>query len=67
MFNSSVSQLIINFAFIYSSIICHFRAIEYFNEKEILMALLLWFCALTSLMGAFRFKIAKIIKKLRKK
>ena len=66
MFNKSISQMIINFAFIYSSIVCHFKAIEYLNVGETFMAFFLWFCGATSFIAIFRFKIANIVKKLKK-
>ena len=38
MFSRKVSQLIITFAFFYSAIICHFKAIETFNEGNVLLS-----------------------------
>tara|TARA_Y100000991_G_scaffold120443_1_gene90866 strand:+ start:10 stop:240 length:231 start_codon:yes stop_codon:yes gene_type:complete len=70
MFSRKVSQLIITFAFFYSAIICHLKAIETLNEGNVLLALFLWFCAITSFMGGLRFQIAKLvikIKELKKK
>ena len=65
MFSRKISQLIITFAFFYSAIICHFKAIEFYNNHNFLMAYLLWFCAITSFLGALRFQIAKLVEKLR--
>jgi hypothetical protein len=64
--NRKISQLIITFAFFYSAIICHFKAIQFYNNQNFLMAYFLWFCAITSFLGALRFQIAKIVEKLRK-
>ena len=61
MINRNFSQIIITFAFLYSSLICHFEAMDKFNEKDIVMSILLWICSFSSLMGAFRFKIAKLV------
>ena len=63
--NRNISQLIVTLAFFYSSIVCHFKALELFNDQELLMSIFLWFCALTSFCGALRYQIAKIIYKLR--
>jgi len=65
MFNRNISQLIVTFAFFYSAIVCHFKALELLKNKEILLAIFLWFCALTSFLGAIRFQIAKIVKKIK--
>ena len=65
MINRNISQLIVTLAFFYSSLICHFKAFEVFEEKNFLLALFLWFCALTSFCGALRFQIAKLYYKLR--
>ncbi len=67
MFNRQMGQLIITFAFYYSALICHLKAMELFEKNENLLAFFLWFCAFTSLMGGLRFQIAKIVYKLRKK
>jgi hypothetical protein len=65
MLNRNISQLIVTFAFFYSSVICHFKAIEFHNNDQILLSYFLWFCALTSFLGALRFQIAKIVKKIK--
>ncbi|MBC11109.1 MAG: hypothetical protein CMP32_04265 [Rickettsiales bacterium] len=65
MFNRNISQLIVTFAFFYSSLICHFKALEFIEENQNLMAAFLWFCSLTSFLGALRFQIAKLVKKLK--
>ena len=65
MFNQRVSQIIVTFAFFYSAIICHFKAIETFKNGELLLSYFLWFCALTSFLGALRFQIAKLVKKIK--
>ena len=65
MFSRKVSQLIITFAFFYSAIICHFKAIETFNEGNILLSFFLWFCSITSFMGGLRFQIAKLVTKIK--
>ena len=64
MINRNISQLIVTLAFFYSSLICHFKAIEVFEEKI--------FCLLISLVlcfyffcGALRFQIAKLYYKIR--
>ena len=69
MFNSHVSQLIITFAFFYSTLVCYFKAHEFYIQGSNIMASILWFCALLSFLGALRFQIAKMvtfIKKLKK-
>ena len=53
MFNRNVSKLIVTFAFFYSAVICHFKAIEFYEKKEFLLSYFLWFCALTSFLGAY--------------
>tara|TARA_B100000029_G_scaffold441433_3_gene459258 strand:+ start:207 stop:419 length:213 start_codon:yes stop_codon:yes gene_type:complete len=65
MFNRKISQIIVTFAFFYSAIICHFKALELSENNEILLAIFLWFCALTSFLGAIRFQIAKLVKKIK--
>ena len=67
MFNRNISQLIVTFAFFYSAIVCHFKALELLKSEEILLAIFLWFCALTSFLGAIRFQIAKFVKKIKDK
>ena len=65
MFNRKLSQLIVTFAFFYSSIVCHLKAIELLEKGNIWVAIFLWFCALSSFLGALRFQIAKLFYKLR--
>ena len=65
MFNQKVSQIIVTFAFFYSAVICHFKAIETFKSGELFLSYFLWFCALTSFLGALRFQIAKLVKKIK--
>ena len=65
MINRNISQLIVTLAFFYSSIVCHFKALELFHNGQLFMSIFLWFCALTSFCGALRYQIAKIIYKLR--
>ena len=65
MQSKKISQLIVTFAFFYSAIICNFKALEVFEEGKILLSLFLWFCALSSFLGALRFQIAKIVKKIK--
>ena len=65
MFNQKVSQIIVTFAFFYSAIICHFKAIETFKNGELVLSYFLWFCALTSFLGALRFQIAKLVKRIK--
>tara|TARA_B100000989_G_scaffold282203_1_gene247055 strand:+ start:321 stop:536 length:216 start_codon:yes stop_codon:yes gene_type:complete len=67
MINRNISQLIITFAFIYSSIICHFEAMSRYQNGEMVVAYILWICALSSFLGALRFRIAKIINSFKKK
>ena len=57
-------QLIITIMFIYSAILCHFHASELKNSSDDLNAYLYWFFSLTAILGAFRFKIAKLIENL---
>ena len=66
MFNGNVSQLIITFAFFYSTLICHFKAHEFHIQGQNMLALALWFCALLSFLGALRFQIARIVEYLMK-
>ncbi len=65
MFNRKISQLIVTFAFFYSAIICHFKAIECFNNNDFFLSYFLWFCALTSFLGGIRFQIAKLVEKIK--
>ena len=65
MFSRKISQLIITFAFFYSAIVCHFKAIETYNEGDLFLSFFLWFCAITSFMGGLRFQIAKIVEKIK--
>ncbi len=65
MQSKKISQLIVTFAFFYSAIICNFKALEVFEEGKILLSVFLWFCALSSFLGALRFQIAKIVKKIK--
>ena len=65
MFNRKVSQIIVTFAFFYSAIICHFKAIETFQSGKLMLAFFLWFCALTSFLGGLRFQIAKLVNKIK--
>ena len=64
MINRNISQLIVTLAFFYSSLICHFKAMELLEENRTILALFLWFCSLTSFCGALRFQIAKIVYKI---
>ena len=64
MFSRKVSQLIY-ICILFSAIICHLKAIETFNEGNVLLALFLWFCAITSFMGGLRFQIAKLVTKIK--
>jgi len=65
MFSRKISQLIITFAFFYSAIVCHFKAIETYNEGDLFLSFFLWFCAITSFMGGLRFQIAKLVEKIK--
>ena len=65
MFNQKVSQIIVTFAFFYSAIMCHFKAMETFKNGELILSYFLWFCALTSFLGGLRFQIAKLVTKIR--
>jgi len=67
MFSRQLAQIIVTFAFLYSTIICHFKAIELLKNDQKLFAIFLWICATSSFLGAFRFPIAKIIYKIRGK
>ncbi len=65
MINRGISQLIVTIAFFYSSIICHFKAMELIEENKLFFAIFLWFCSFSSFCGALRFQIAKMVYKLR--
>ncbi len=65
MLYRNISKLIVTFAFFYSAIICHLKAIELYEKRELLLSYFLWFCSLTSFLGALRFQIAKIVEKLK--
>jgi len=67
MFSKQIGQLIVTFAFFYSTLACHLKAMELFEKNENFLAIFLWFCAFTSLMGGLRFQIAKIVYKLKGK
>ena len=64
MINRNIGQLIITFAFFYSSVICHFKALEFYNDQSLGLAIFLWICATSSFLGALRFQIAKVIYKI---
>ena len=65
MFSRKISQLIITFAFFYSAVVCHFKAIETYKDENILLSYFLWFCAVTSFAGGLRFQIAKLVSKIK--
>ena len=65
MLNNNISKIIITFAFFYSSLVCHFKAIEFIDMNKIFPAIFLWFCSFCSFCGALRFQIAKVIYKIR--
>ncbi len=65
MFSGKITQLIITFAFLYSSMICHFKASEVYNSGDIYLAIFLWVCSISSFLGGFRFQIAKIVYKIK--
>ena len=67
MFRSDISKVIVNFAFLYSSLICFFKGEDFYNQGEILYALFFWMCSLLSFLGALRFQIAKFVNFLRGK
>ena len=52
MFNRNISKLIVTFAFFYSAVICHLKAVEFYEKKDLFLSYFLWFCALTSFLGA---------------
>ena len=64
MINSKLSQLIVTMAFFYSAIVCHFKAMEMYQENELFFSIFLWFCSFTSFCGGLRFQIAKIVYKI---
>ncbi len=66
MINKSISQIIITFAFFYSALVCHFKAIKVLEEGQTALAIFLWICSLSSFLGAIRFQIAKLVIFLRK-
>ncbi len=65
MINRNVSQLIVTIAFFYSALICHFKAMELYEDERFLFSVFLWFCSFTSFCGALRFQIAKMVYKIR--
>ncbi|OUX43206.1 hypothetical protein CBE37_02485 [bacterium TMED277] len=65
MLNRKISQLIITFAFFYSTMICHFKAVDFHDEGRIFLSYFLWFCSLTSFLGGLRFQIAKLVEKIK--
>ena len=67
MINKNIGQLIITFAFFYSSLICHFKAMESIEKGNFILASVLWICGLSSFLGALRFQIAKLVDYLKKK
>ena len=56
MFSRKISQLIITFAFFYSAVVCHFKAIETYKDENILLSYFLWFVFVTSFAGGLDFK-----------
>ena len=65
MLNSNISKIIVTFAFFYSTMICHFKAIDFYDEGRVFLSYFLWFCALTSFLGGLRFQIAKLVEKIK--
>ena len=51
--------------FFYSAVICHLKAVEFYEKKDLFLSYFLWFCALTSFLGALRFQIAKLVDKFK--
>ena len=66
MINRNIAQIIITFAFFYSALVCHFKAIQLLEEGQTALAVFLWVCCLSSFLGAIRFQIAKFVIFLRK-
>jgi hypothetical protein len=62
---SKISDYIINFAFLYSSLLCFSTAAEKWNSQKVLAAII-FICGFFSFIAVFRNQIAKIIHKLRK-
>ena len=54
-------QIIITAMFIWSALLCHFEASTLREEGNFSNAALYWFFGFTAVLGAFRFKIAKLI------
>ena len=66
MINRNIAQIIITFAFFYSTLVCHFKAIQLLEEGQTALAVFLWVCCLSSFLGAIRFQIARFVIFLRK-
>tara|TARA_Y100001970_G_C14066452_1_gene766931 strand:+ start:689 stop:937 length:249 start_codon:yes stop_codon:yes gene_type:complete len=54
-------QIIITAMFIWSALLCHFEASSLREEGDTSNAALYWFFGFTAVLGAFRFKIARLI------
>ena len=64
MFNRNISKLIVTFAFFYSAVICHLKAVEFYEKKIIFIILFMVLC-FNFFLGALRFSNCKIVRNLR--
>ena len=60
-----ISDYIMTFAFMYSSLICFFNAIEKWDNQR-LLAIIILLCGFFSFLAIFRIQIARLIYKIRK-
>ncbi len=60
-----ISDYIMTFAFMYSSLICFFNAIEKWDNQRFL-AIIILLCGFFSFLAIFRIQIARLIYKIRK-
>jgi len=67
MLNKNISKIVVTFAFFYSSLVCHFKALDLYEVEKTALAIFLWFCAFSSFCGALRFQIAKLVNKIKSK
>ena len=60
-----LSDYIMNFAFLYSSLICFLTASEKWENHK-LLAVIIFICGFFSFIAVFRMQIARMVNKIRK-
>ena len=62
-----LSDYIMNFAFLYSSLICFSEAADKWQNNEKVLAIIITICGFFSFLAIFRWKIANLYYKIIKK